>query len=49
MLLSFFRKKLDPGIPSKEEILNKSITKDTTEIRDTIYGIFYELNCLVID
>lgn len=39
MLLSFFRKKLDLGIPSKQEVLNNNSIKDNGEIKDTIYGI----------
>lgn len=38
MLLSFFRKKLDPGVSVNQGVLKNSSVKDTTEIKDTIYG-----------
>lgn len=38
MLLSFFRKKLDLGVSVNQEVLKSNPGKDTTEIKDTIYG-----------
>lgn len=47
MFLSFFRKKVEKAAEAIEET-PAEIAKDAMEVRDTIYGRFYDFNGSVI-